>query len=189
MRRFIVCAVFVLVLTFTVLAFGEGVDMIGKQVDATYPLYINGGKAAKEAISIEGTSYIPVRVASEMFGYDVEFANNEVKLSRKGKVIPHDYEVHSDIIKIGGNPEDKHSYILRDGEGYLPLIVFAHYCTYEDTKATINVPDYKTIIINNGETYEPGINGFVNSGRIVVKLSAVGLKGVVKDGVLWLEKL
>jgi len=69
-----------LVLASSLPAYASGI--IGKAVDATHPLFVDGTRCAVDAVSIGGTSYIPVRTAAEMFGYDVNFSSGVVLLTK-----------------------------------------------------------------------------------------------------------
>lgn len=61
------------------------VSLIGKKVDGSFPLYINDVRADKDVLVIDGTSYLPVRSAAALFGYDVSFnADLMVMLTKKG---------------------------------------------------------------------------------------------------------
>lgn len=66
-------------------AYADVATMVGKVVDGSFPLIVNGQKAEKDAIVIEGTSYIPVRAAGELFGYDASFSDSKIILNRKGE--------------------------------------------------------------------------------------------------------
>lgn len=199
MKKFIAGILCGMVLMVSVSAYAD--SMIGKKVDAIYPLKINGQRAAKDVIAIEGTSYLPVRAAGEMFGYQVDFINQEVVLMNKSvenftntyvkPPQPKDiYLVTSTIIKT--MPGD-YKYIIRNGEGYLPDGVFGYYKAPLDnfTKTSIMVPNGREIIYSN-ENPE-GDNIFVEDGTIYIKLSALGLKAVIKNNgksdVLWLENI
>lgn len=69
-----------LVLASSLPAYASG--LIGRMVDATYPLFVDGTRCPDDAVSIEGTSYIPVRTAGELFGYDVNFSSGVVLLTK-----------------------------------------------------------------------------------------------------------
>jgi hypothetical protein len=65
-------------------AYGDEIaSAVGKKVTSTMKLVIDGQQAAKDVIIIEGTSYLPVRVSAELFGYDVEYENRTVYLNKK----------------------------------------------------------------------------------------------------------
>jgi hypothetical protein len=68
-------------LTLTASVYADDIQtMIGKTVEGSFPLEIDGKLSEKDAIVIEGTSYIPVRAAGELFGYEVSFIDSKVKL-------------------------------------------------------------------------------------------------------------
>lgn len=46
---------------------------VGMVIEGTFPLYIDGQRVSQDVIVVDGTSFIPVRAASELFGYDVTF--------------------------------------------------------------------------------------------------------------------
>jgi hypothetical protein len=51
----------------------EIVSLVGKKVDGSFPLIINNIRADKDVLVIDGTSYLPVRSAATLFGYEVTF--------------------------------------------------------------------------------------------------------------------
>jgi hypothetical protein len=62
----------------------EIASLIGKKVDGSFPLIINDKRADKDVLVIDGTSYMPVRSAATLFGYDVSFnADLMVILTKK----------------------------------------------------------------------------------------------------------
>lgn len=86
MKRFIVGAMFGMLLALAGTAFAGG--MIGKSVDTVYPLFVNDTRCQVDAISIEGTSYIPVRSAAGLFGYDVNFTSDVIMLTKQKAIQP-----------------------------------------------------------------------------------------------------
>ncbi len=84
MKKSIIGLVVGLIVGFTLSASAN--SMLGKTVDIIYPLFIDGVRCQVDAITIEGTSYIPVRSAGEMFGYDVNFANEVITLTKQKTV-------------------------------------------------------------------------------------------------------
>jgi hypothetical protein len=81
MKKSIIGLVFGLIVGLTLSASASSV--LGKTIDAIYPLYVSGTRSPVDAISIEGTSYIPVRVAAETFGYDVSFSSDVILLTKQ----------------------------------------------------------------------------------------------------------
>jgi hypothetical protein len=64
------------------------VSLIGKKVEGSFPLLINNIRADKDVLVIDGTSYLPVRSAAALFGYDVSFnADLMVILTKKNDFI------------------------------------------------------------------------------------------------------
>jgi hypothetical protein len=64
------------------------VSLIGKKVDGSFPLIINNLRADKDVLVINGTSYLPVRSAAALFGYDVSFnADLMVVLNKKVETV------------------------------------------------------------------------------------------------------
>ncbi|WP_135552131.1 hypothetical protein [Paenibacillus cymbidii] len=92
MKRYIIGAIFGFLLAIATTAYADDIketaaSLIGKKVEGTFPVQINGKQAEKDAIVIDGTSYLPVRSASELFGFDVDFKDNNILLkSRSNKV-------------------------------------------------------------------------------------------------------
>jgi hypothetical protein len=64
------------------------VSLIGKKVDGSFPLIINNVRADKDVLVIDSTSYLPVRSAAVLFGYDVSFnADLMVILTKKNDAV------------------------------------------------------------------------------------------------------
>jgi hypothetical protein len=64
------------------------VSLIGKKVEGSFPLIINNSRADKDVLVIDGTSYIPVRSAAILFGYEVTFnADLMVVLNKKSDLV------------------------------------------------------------------------------------------------------
>lgn len=58
-------------------------SIIGKQVEGTALVKLNGADIGKESIIVNGSSYAPVRAVGEALGLDVDFQNNEVVMTNK----------------------------------------------------------------------------------------------------------
>jgi hypothetical protein len=88
MKKYLVGAIIGVVLSISITAYAEDVkSLVGRAVEGSFPLLINGQKADKDVIVIDGTSYVPVRVAGELFGYDVGFIDSQVVLKAKEGVV------------------------------------------------------------------------------------------------------
>lgn len=55
---------------------------IGKQIEGQFPITIDNERIEQPGLVIEGVSYLPVRVAGELFGYNVSFVDSEVILEK-----------------------------------------------------------------------------------------------------------
>lgn len=73
MRKYVIGILIGLTLSFAVGAHAEVVSMIGKTVDGMFKVTADGKPLEKEAIVIEGTTYLPVRSFGESIGYTVTF--------------------------------------------------------------------------------------------------------------------
>jgi len=191
MRKVIACAVFLAIILTTAVALGEGVDMIGKPVEGTFPIWLHGNKLDKDVIVIEGVSYAPVRVIGESLGLDVEFKDQQVFLNRKEKVALPNYKVMSDVLRVN-QPQ---FYVIKDNEWYFTINAFGGYTADGDVQfdgkdtITVTMPWGKKAIFHKSDEYHPGIAGFIENDRAVVSLTALGLKPIIKGEEVWLERI
>jgi hypothetical protein len=188
MKRMLAALVFALTLSGVFIAYAGG-DMVGKAVEGVLPVWVHGNKLQKDVIVIEGTSYAPVRDIGESLGLDVEFKDNQVFLNRKEKVVLPNYKVMSSVIKV--NQPD--FYIVKNEEWYYPYTSVGGgiYGIWDNQKkeATFNMPWGKTITMKREDTYSPGVTCYLENGRTVVSLTALGLKPVIKGDEVWLERI
>lgn len=77
MKKLAISIIMGLVLSFSISTNAAEIKMIGKKVQGTYPVKIDGVKLELPAIVIDGVSYIPVKLAGQTFGYDVKFDSKE----------------------------------------------------------------------------------------------------------------
>ena len=188
MKRFLIAAVVVLVLAGGLTAYAGG-GMVGKAVDATYPLWLHGNKLEKDVIVIEGVSYAPVRMIGESLGLDVEFKDEQVFLGNPEQ-LPN-YKVKSDAMRVS-QPQ---FYIIKDDEWYFTINAFGGWNADGDVQydgkntITVTMPWGKKVIFNKSDEYYTGIAGFVHNDRAVVSLTALGLKPVIKGDEVWLERI
>jgi len=82
MKKLSVAAiVFILALTVATGAMAAVQDsLVGKMVQGVFPVVLNDSTLDKQAIVIDGTSYLPVRAAAEALNMNVSFENNTVIL-------------------------------------------------------------------------------------------------------------
>lgn len=181
----------------TVTAYADEIgSAIGRTVEGTLPLKINGQKASKNVIVVDGTSYLPVRAAGELFGYKVDFAEGEVRLDNKpggtpagantgtsagtgqggaadaGTVL---YSVKTSLFSLSSA---KGSLMERDGEQYLSALVFERYLSNDGTTVTVRLPNRTQVEFEYKGEYKAGVKGY-NEDGLFVSLSALGLKATV----------
>jgi len=73
-------------------ASAEVISLIGKRVQGSYPVLLNNQRVEKDAIVVDGTSFLPVRTISELFNADVAFVNGEIVITPKGGIYLTDAE-------------------------------------------------------------------------------------------------
>ncbi|MDF2716939.1 MAG: hypothetical protein K0R28_3864, partial [Paenibacillus sp.] len=85
MKKYLIGALFGFVLSLSISVYGEEVkSVIGAVIDGELSVSVNGEKLDNRAITIAGTSYLPVREFAEKVGYDVAFAvGSGISLERK----------------------------------------------------------------------------------------------------------
>ncbi len=187
MKRFLICLAFVLVFLGATVAYAEDVNMIGKRVDATYPVFINGQELEKNAIAIDGVSYLPVRVAADEFGFNTNFVNKMVVLSPKLATSPPlSVKVHFNTLDTKVDPEKKFNARYLGGEWYLESGAFGAYASFDGKQATVSIPECNTLTVQVYQYYEPGVDGFWD-GVTYIKASALGLQASLYEGTLDLD--
>ena len=214
MKKFISGLIVGLIICSSLIVFAD--TIIGKQVQGLFPLIINGQRCDKDAIVIDGTSYLPVRKAGEMFGYEVDFKDNEVILSNQPESIEEDIQVLKYIIK-----SDKYNspsyydhryekwitetdYFLKfDNELYLYLdiildITGGWYISNNEVPGEYKIvlPNKTTLIFNRykmllaqGRNITNGedTNGITQGGGWYIKLSALGLTTRIEGDTIIVE--
>ncbi len=175
MKRFFAGIVMGVILTMAVPVIAN--TNMGKPVEGTFPVYLYGNKLAKDAVVIDSTSYLPVRALGEALSLDVRFENNQVMLERKqdndGK--KHlDYKIMSNKV-IVKTPEQ---YYEKNGEIY----VLAGQ-TFGNDKCSLDENGNWVVTLSG----RPPAKAFIEGSRIWIGISDLGLKAVIRDGVMWLE--
>ena len=144
MRKYIVGMVFGILLSLSFSVYAEEIQsMIGKTVEGSFPLVIGDKRATKDVIIIEGTSYIPVRAAAEMFGYEVSFtADMGVGMKKKEKAVDDVTmlkEIKDILIKDGkidaSDEKAKEVYDMFRGEGQARNVTDKYYSWLKSQKA------------------------------------------------------
>ncbi|WP_028546244.1 hypothetical protein [Paenibacillus taiwanensis] len=89
MKKLVAISLCSLVLVAGSVAYATGGSLIGKKVDKTVSVVVNGQKAKTEAVIIDGVTYAPVRTVGEMTGSTVKYEGGVVKVdSKKEMIIP-----------------------------------------------------------------------------------------------------
>jgi len=89
MRRFFVGGLAGAALMFSVTAFADGTSIVGKVIQGEYSVKVikvanpSGETLSTKSIAVDGTTYVPLRVAADTFGYDADFQNKTVILTER----------------------------------------------------------------------------------------------------------
>ncbi|MDP2857422.1 MAG: hypothetical protein Q8P50_05520 [Bacillota bacterium] len=188
MKKFVAGLVVGIILASVVPVLAESTAIIGRAVQGTFPLIINGMRASKDVIVIDGTSYLPVRASGELFGYDVDFINREVVLVKTGTYTGKwSYYVKSKYFTTDGSTV--YTCLVAEDEWYIPVTAFGRNASFSPTSSwvTISLPNKPPTSFNKDAAYSPGIAGFKDGFTNYVRLSALLLKPVVQFETLWLE--
>lgn len=87
---------------------------IGKVIEGQFPVIVDGNEVEKPGIVVDGTTYLPVRAAAELFGYDVSFVDSQVIL-KKIKYV----SIIGEPVKIGDETMEE-EIISPMGKPYIP---------------------------------------------------------------------
>ncbi|MFT9498238.1 hypothetical protein [Anaerosolibacter sp.] len=206
MKKFISGLIIGILITSSVAA---NSDMIGKVIDATYPLVIDGNVLDKNAIVVEGTSYIPVRSASDKFGYDVKFIETSKIITMDKIESPVVEEESGDVmeeviqeqeisvIEKAWHERKRLPYIMDGVNTKKAIEIFTvdgnHYVSInnlfdtaeQNWNGTTFTLEYngKTFQATEDTTYKEGID-FFYYGRFYIKLSAVGLNAKIQNDTI-----
>jgi len=88
MRRYIIGGLIGAALATSFNASAAVEAIIGKAVEGTAAVKLNGQKLDKDSIIVDGSSYAPVRAIGEALGLNVDFKNSEVVLDQKKEAAP-----------------------------------------------------------------------------------------------------
>ncbi|MCY9662344.1 hypothetical protein P5G65_11955 [Paenibacillus chondroitinus] len=204
MRKYIIGAIFGILLGTSISAHAEVASIVGKVIEGDFTVIINGRTLNNKAIVIEGTSYLPVREIGDSIGYNVSFDQNiGIKLSPKfdntglqTKYLP--------MVKINDNTEMYNGdfyYLESDGNQYASINCligpYSLYWTGRDTgvfhpvnngKSSVQISDVYikraddvTVKLTNDYVKDSEAFRYKEiSGMVFVKLSTLGLKAEVK---------
>lgn len=75
----------------------ESVSLVGKTVDGEVPVYYNDEPLVAKAITVEGTSYLPVRTVGNTLGANIEYRDGAVYVEQEDQYEAIKEKVMSDI--------------------------------------------------------------------------------------------
>ncbi|MCL6456911.1 MAG: hypothetical protein K6T85_02785, partial [Gorillibacterium sp.] len=83
MKKFIIGLIAGMIIASTASVGAETISRIGKKIDASYKVTVDGKRLPNDAIVVEGKSYIPTTDIGAATGYDVVFVNKTEGISMK----------------------------------------------------------------------------------------------------------
>lgn len=187
----------------TATAYADDIQsVVGRAVEGTLPLKIDGNRAAKDVIVLDGTSYLPVRTAGELFGYRVDYVNGEVLLDKQTGSVPaadsgtdgtgEDAAAEEVVIGVFSVKtalfalnSAKGTLVERAGEQFLSVLVFESYLSNDGTTVRVSLPGRSPVEFDYKGAYKSGVNGY-NENGLYVSLQALGLKAVTNGSALTL---
>lgn len=200
---------FLLAISTTTIADG----IIGKVVESTMPLFVDGERIETNLIIVEGISYAPMRDISDRFGYSINYNSEKKEVSmikiKKDNLFSTPDINNKTIVKKEFDFKNATNIIPNHIEARNPLkpnLTTTRYLFYDNEFclpfSSIGLDEFNregsnVIVSLNGKTvtgtmesrFENGDQmGFYNGYEYYVKLSALGLKGTIKDGILIIEE-
>jgi|SRR5690625_2864827 len=127
MKRFVTGLIAGIALTISVSAYADEIESyIGKVIEGQFPVVIDGKKAEKPGIVVDGTTYLPVRSAGELFGYNISFIDSEVVMKKKTtKTVENLFEALEEDTQMMtspmGNEFDFNKIGMRGIDGYIRI--------------------------------------------------------------------
>jgi hypothetical protein len=101
-------------------------QIIAEQVD--YKILVNGKQVqlAKQPVSIDDSTYLPLRAVAELVGYDVGFDGNSNTISLNAKIptqqpqttVPSEKKIINSSITFNGQKLDINTVLVYNGEYY-----------------------------------------------------------------------
>jgi hypothetical protein len=89
MRKYIIGGLVTAALMFSVTAFADETSIVGKVIQGEYSVKVikianpAGETLSTKSIAVDGTTYVPLRVAADTFGYNADFQNKMVILTER----------------------------------------------------------------------------------------------------------
>lgn len=163
--------------------------LVGRTIQETYPIFINGKRLDHDAIGINGVSYIPTRDATTLFGYEVKWDPVKFEIHLNTPTIDRPevirYPVHSSV-DLAVNTREEAMTITRDGNLYVYMNMFGKYVTWKKPVVTFAFPG-DNLSVQAPEEYVVGADGFIYNGTVYVKASLFPVIISIRDGTLYVE--
>ncbi len=205
MRRYLIGAIIGFALSLPLTSHAAVENLIGRVVEGVFPVKVNGKEIEKQAIVIDGTSYLPVRAIGDALGLEVSFdADLGIELTQKAGAKmtipeatdtflqkPQEFakvrtEIGDSLLKTNGGFE----YIELDGNQYVSLAALSgpYSIEWKEPQAIFR-QNGQEIAVTISNEYNTNIDGFWLAGTSFVKLSILGLKASVVRDTLVIERL
>lgn len=204
-RKYLIGALVGLSLSFAFSAHAAVENLIGRVVEGVFPVKVNGIKIDKQAIVIDGTSYLPVRAIGDALNIDIDFnADLGIELTQKAGAkmsaqIPQDtvkltpkrvQKVKNNLDNSGLKENGEYGLIEMDGNQYVSIStlggsIYTIYWT--NPNLIFHQKDKPDITVNVSDSYQPNVDGFNFEGSAYVKLSLLGLKATVQGDTLIIQ--
>ncbi|WP_027085396.1 hypothetical protein [Cohnella panacarvi] len=94
MKKIVIGILIGAALAFSGQALAETTSKVGKTIQTEYTVVVDGDPLKMKAIAVDGSSYTPNRVLAEAVGYNVDFKDNTVILTKK------EDDIMSDVVTI-----------------------------------------------------------------------------------------
>lgn len=185
MKKFILGLLVGCLITFSTSVFAEEISMVGKVIQGVMPLYIDGQRAEKDLIVVDGTSYAPMRAASDLFGYTIEYVPEIKEVTMKRDIIK---SIKPITIKNKLKPNlNSTDYLIEDNEMIIPISsVGAEVAQWDGSLLTMSLYG-NTVTGTKDSNFVDGDPVQLIGGQFYIKISALGLKGTLQNGELTIE--
>lgn len=103
MKKIVIGILIGAALTFSGQALADTISNVGKTIETEYTVVVDGQELEKKAIAVDGSSYTPNRVLADAVGYNVEFIDNTVVLTKKEETPVVTDEVNEPVPDLSNN--------------------------------------------------------------------------------------
>lgn len=184
MKKFVTGIFVGCLLTISSTVIAENDSIVGKIVEGTMPLFIDGNRADKDLIVVDGTTYAPMRSASSYFGYNIEYIPDKKEVSmvrsieKSIKLIP--------VMNLLNPNIEKTNYMVYENEIAVAISAVGGEAQWDGELLTLTMNE-NTINGTKSSRLENGDPVGLYEGSFYVKLSQLGLKGTLNNGKLIIE--